>query len=64
MGKKPTNHGPHKGSRQEMLPHRRAVTQLTQGDPYQRSLSNYAKETPGVEDAAPNILQMPMSGGL
>lgn len=37
-----------KGSKSEMLPHRSALAQLTGGDTYQRSLSNYAKKTPGM----------------
>lgn len=40
-----------KGSQSELLPSRHAMTQLTQGDPMQRSLSNYAKLTPIGLDA-------------
>jgi hypothetical protein len=44
-----------KGSQEEDLPHRFAMTQLTKGDPVQRSMQNYAKKTPGVGDPTPNI---------
>jgi hypothetical protein len=35
-----------KGGSQELLPHRDAMNQLTKGDPWQRSVGNYAKLTP------------------
>ena len=35
-----------KGSRQSMLPHKDAMDQVTKGDPWQRSIGNYAKLTP------------------
>lgn len=35
-----------KGSRQALLPNRRALNQLLKGDPVQQSLGNYAKLTP------------------
>lgn len=43
-----------------MLPSRRALTKLTAGDAFQRSISNYAKVTPSGENAigAPNVLDM------
>jgi hypothetical protein len=47
-----------KGSKQEMLPHRHALTQLTKGDPLQRRMSNYAKATPGIGDQSPSIYGM------
>lgn len=34
------------GSKQQLLPHRNAVEQLTKGNPWQRSMGNYAKLTP------------------
>jgi hypothetical protein len=45
-----------KGSKEENLPSRFAMTQITKGDPVQRSLQNYAKKTPsGVDEGTPNI---------
>jgi hypothetical protein len=38
--------GKGKGGQQEMLPSRHAMSQLVGGNPYQRSLNNYAKLTP------------------
>lgn len=35
-----------KGASEEILPSRHAVQTLTKGDPVQRSMQNYAKETP------------------
>jgi hypothetical protein len=39
-----------KGSQEEVLPHRKALTMLTKGDPSQRSMNNYAKATPGMNN--------------
>jgi hypothetical protein len=57
--KKITNHKG-KGSKSEVLPGRGAVTQLTAGDAFQRSINNYAKLTPSGEGAlgAPSVLDM------
>lgn len=45
-----------KGAKEEMLPSRFAMTQVTKGDPVQRSMQNYAKVTPGVgSESVPNI---------
>ena len=46
------------GGQQEMLPHRNALTTITQGSPVQRSMGNYAKLTPGVSDYAPSFVKM------
>lgn len=35
-----------KGSKEQLLPSRHAMDQVTKGDPWQRSMSNYAKLTP------------------
>lgn len=43
-----------KGSRQHLLPHANAVEQLTKGDPWQRSIGNYAKLTPSGANAPMN----------
>lgn len=54
-----TNRG--KGSRSQMLPSRHALNTLTQGDPSQRSLQNYAKLTPigaGAPGTYDDIVQM------
>jgi hypothetical protein len=40
-----------KGGGQELLPHRDAMNQLTKGDPWQRSIGNYAKLTPSGANA-------------
>lgn len=41
-----------KGSSQEILPSRHAVSTLTKGDPARRTINDYAKETPlGNPDA-------------
>lgn len=46
-----------KGSKQERLPHRSALTTLTKGDPVQRTMNNYSAATPEGEGAqGPNIL--------
>jgi len=47
-----------KGSKQEMLPHRHALAQLTGGDPYKRNMNNYAKVTPGVGQNTRSIVDM------
>jgi hypothetical protein len=40
-----------KGSQQYLLPNRHAVAELTKGDPWQRSIGNYAKLTPSGANA-------------
>jgi hypothetical protein len=44
-----------KGSTEEDLPSRFAMSQLTKGDPMQRTINNYAKVTPGLDQGTPNI---------
>lgn len=58
----PLNKGMGKDSKQEMLPHRHALSQLTGGDPLQRRMGNYAKATPGVGDESPSIYGMSPPG--
>jgi hypothetical protein len=43
-----------------LLPNRRAVNQLARGEPWEKSLNNYAKVTPSGENAldAPDITDM------
>lgn len=48
------NSGPSKGSKQHLLPHKDAVEQLTKGNPWQRSMGNYAKLTPSGRNAPMN----------
>lgn len=36
-----------KGATEQVLPSRGALNTLTQGDPMQRTMNNYAKATPG-----------------
>lgn len=51
--------GKGKNSKQELLPSRHALTQLTKGDTFQRSVNNYSKKTPAALDVAtPNIFGM------
>ena len=52
-----TNHTG-KGSQEDLLPHRHAMTTLTKGDPGKRTMNNYAKATPGLADASPSIMGM------
>ncbi len=40
-----------KGGREELLPSRHAMAQLTTGNPWQRSIGNYAKLTPSGANA-------------
>lgn len=49
-----------KGGNQEMLPSRHAMSQLTAGDAFQRSINNYAKVTPSGEGAlgSPSVMDM------
>ena len=42
----------HKQIAQEMLPSRHAKAQITGGDPVQRTMSNYAKQTPADASGA------------
>ena len=54
-----------KGGKQEMLPSRHAVNQLTGGDPVQRSMGNYAKLTPsgaGAPGSYQDIIDMAQNG--
>lgn len=46
-----------KGSKQERLPHRSALTTLTKGDPMQRTMNNYSAAAPEAGDA-PDIMGM------
>lgn len=47
-----------KGGTQQVLPNRHALQTLTQGDPSQRTMNNYAKATPlaNPEVDSPSIL--------
>lgn len=47
-------HGASKGSREHLLPHKDAVAELTKGNPWQRSMGNYAKLTPSGANAPMN----------
>lgn len=46
-----------KGSKQEMLPSRAALSNLVKGDPMQRTLGQYAKATPTM-DESPSMVQV------
>jgi hypothetical protein len=54
-----------KGASEQSLPSRSALNTLTKGDPLQRSMNNYAKETPGPADdvASPDIMSMASGPG-
>lgn len=48
-----------KGSKSEVLPSRHALTQLTKGDTFQRSMNNYSKKSPAsMENQTANIFGM------
>ena len=49
-----------KGSNQAILPNRHAMNTLTKGEPWQRSINNYAKVTPSGEEAigSPSVMDM------
>ena len=47
-----------KGSKQQTLPNRHAVNELTKGEPWQRSINNYAKVTPSIDNDTPDTLDM------
>ena len=40
-----------KGSKEYLLPNRHALAELTKGNPWQRSMGNYAKLTPSGANA-------------
>jgi hypothetical protein len=40
-----------KGGKEQLLPSRHAMETLTEGDPWQRSIGNYAKLTPSGRNA-------------
>jgi len=46
----------------ERLPNRHALAELTQGDPIQRSLGNYAKLTPSGANAIPTYDEITQMG--
>lgn len=46
-----------KGTQQELLPSRMAMSRLVRGDPMQRTMNNYAKATPSMEES-PSIPQI------
>jgi hypothetical protein len=56
-GKKIIRHAG-KGSKNELLPSRGALTRITQGDPSERSINGYAKRVPGLGQRTPSILNM------
>lgn len=49
--------------REEVLPSRSAMTQITKGDPIYRSMNNYAKKTPADVSGVMNFKLMRMFGG-
>jgi hypothetical protein len=51
-----------KGSVEDHLPNRMAMSDLTKGDPTQRSLNYYGKRTPGLGQQSPTIQDMGDSG--
>lgn len=53
---KGVTHHASKSTGQQMLPHRHAMNTLTKGDPMQRTMNNYAQETPGVGNESPSVI--------
>ena len=51
-----------KGSTEEALPNRMVLSELTKGDPTQRSMNNYAKSTPGGANPVPSFMEMAHGG--
>lgn len=49
-----------KGGSSELLPNRHALTKLTAGEAFQRSINNYAKATPSGASAldTPSVMEM------
>ena len=45
-----------KGASEQVLPNRHALNTLTAGAPGSRSISDYAKATPGADMPSPSIL--------
>lgn len=58
MAKKPA-----KSVSSEVLPSRHALAQIVKGDPYYRSMSNYAKKTPADASGLAQMSLMRMFGG-
>lgn len=58
MAKKPA-----KSVSSEVLPSRHAMAQIVKGDPYYRSMSNYAKKTPADASGVGSMMLMRMFGG-
>lgn len=49
-----------KGSQQELLPNRSALSKLVRGPAQQQSVNDYAKATPNVVQSGPSINDMGM----
>lgn len=58
MAKKPS-----KSVSSEVLPSRHAMAQIVKGDPYYRSMNNYAKKTPADASGVGPMMLMRMFGG-
>lgn len=58
MAKKPA-----KSTASEVLPSRHALSQIVKGDPYYRSMNNYAKKTPADASGLAQMSLMRMFGG-
>ena len=50
-----------KGTKQELLPHRSALNSLTRGDASQRTMGQYGKAAPSMEES-PSVPQMATMG--
>ena len=48
-------HHTNKGANKEVLPNRHALNQVSKGDVGQRSIGNYAKATPGIDENGQNL---------
>ncbi len=54
---------PKKEVASEVLPSRTAMAQIVKGDPYYRSINNYAKKTPADASGLAGSMLMRMFGG-
>lgn len=50
-----------KGTKQEILPSRHALNTLTRGDPAQRTMGQYGKASPAMEES-PSVPVMALMG--
>ena len=49
-------HNKGKGSKQQLLPNRHALNQISGGDPMRRTMGDYAKAGPDIVQSGPGIM--------